>query len=125
MYPNVYTVGRLDYDTSGLLLLTNDGEFANLLMHPKFKIEKEYVVKVKGIPDRKELKQLETGIKLEDGLTAPAKVKMLSSDRKKNTAIIRIIIHEGKNRQIRRMIEALGYQVDKLKRERFGFFNIR
>ncbi len=120
----IYPVGRLDYDTSGLLLLTNDGEFANLLMHPKFKIEKEYVVKVKGIPDRKELKQLETGIKLEDGVTAPAKVKMLSSDRKKNTAIIRIIIHEGKNRQVRRMMEALGYQVEKLKRERFGFLTL-
>ncbi|MFB4211300.1 pseudouridine synthase [Shouchella sp. JSM 1781072] len=120
----IYPVGRLDYDTSGLLLLTNDGDFANLLMHPKFKIEKEYVVKIKGIPDRKELKQLETGVKLDDGVTAPAKVKLLSSDRKKNTSIIRIIIHEGKNRQVRRMMEAFGYEVEKLKRERFSFLTL-
>ncbi len=73
----IYPVGRLDYETSGLLLLTNDGEFANLLMHPRNEIEKVYVAKVKGIPLRENLKKLEKGIRLEDGKTAPAKVKML------------------------------------------------
>lgn len=116
----IYPVGRLDYDTSGVLLLTNDGEFANLLMHPKSEIEKVYVAKIKGIPLRESLKKLEKGIKLEDGKTAPAKVKMLSLDKKKQTSIIEIIIHEGRNRQVRRMFEAIGHDVMKLKRERYG-----
>ncbi|MFC7391520.1 pseudouridine synthase [Scopulibacillus cellulosilyticus] len=116
----VFPVGRLDYDTSGAIILTNDGEFANKLMHPKFEIDKEYVAKINGIPTKQELNRLKRGIKLEDGKTAPAEVKMLSADSKKKTAIIRLIIHEGRNRQVRRMFEALGYQVLKLKRERYG-----
>jgi 23S rRNA pseudouridine2605 synthase len=116
----IYPVGRLDYDTSGLLLMTNDGEFANLLMHPRSEIEKVYVAKIKGIPSKENLRKLEKGIKLEDGKTAPAKVKMLSSDKKKQTSIIELIIHEGRNRQVRRMLEAIGHQVLKLKRERYG-----
>jgi 23S rRNA pseudouridine2605 synthase len=116
----IYPVGRLDYDTSGLLILTNDGEFANLLMHPRGEIEKVYVVKIKGIPTKENLKKLERGIKLEDGKTAPAKVKMISMDKKKNSSIIEIAIHEGKNRQVRRMFEAIGHEVVKLKRERYG-----
>lgn len=116
----IYPVGRLDYDTSGLLILTNDGEFANLLMHPRGEIEKVYVVKTKGIPTKENLKKLERGIKLEDGKTAPAKVKMISLDKKKDTSIIEISIHEGKNRQVRRMFEAIGNEVVKLKRERYG-----
>jgi 23S rRNA pseudouridine2605 synthase len=117
----IYPVGRLDYDTSGLLLLTNDGEFANLLMHPKSEIEKVYVAKIKGIPVRESLRKLEKGIHLEDGKTAPAKVKMLSSDKQKQTSIVEITIHEGRNRQVRRMFEAIGHDVLKLKRERYGF----
>ncbi|MDQ0197450.1 23S rRNA pseudouridine(2605) synthase RluB [Neobacillus ginsengisoli] len=120
----IYPVGRLDYDTSGLLLLTNDGEFANLLMHPRNEIEKVYVAKVKGIPLRENLKKLEKGIRLEDGKTAPAKVKMLSLDKKKQTSIIEIVIHEGRNRQVRRMFEAIGHEVMKLKRERYGFLTL-
>ncbi|MBS4215810.1 MULTISPECIES: 23S rRNA pseudouridine(2605) synthase RluB [Neobacillus] len=120
----IFPVGRLDYDTSGLLLLTNDGEFANLLMHPKNEIEKVYVAKVKGIPLRENLKKLEKGIRLEDGKTAPAKVKLLSTDKKKQTSIVEIIIHEGKNRQVRRMFEAIGHEVLKLKRERYGFLTL-
>lgn len=116
----VYPVGRLDFDTSGLLLLTNDGEFANLLMHPRNEIEKVYIVKTKGIPSKEKLKNLQNGVMLEDGKTAPAKVKMLSLDKKKQTAIIEIIIHEGRNRQVRRMLEAIGHPVLKLKRERYG-----
>ncbi len=121
----IYPVGRLDYDTSGLLVLTNDGEFANLLMHPRNQIDKVYVAKVKGIPLRENLRKLERGIHLEDGKTAPAKVKMLSVDKKKGTAIIEITIHEGRNRQVRRMFEAIGHEVLKLKRERYGFLTLK
>ncbi|MED4883960.1 pseudouridine synthase [Bacillus sp. FSL W8-1127] len=121
----IYPIGRLDYDTSGLLLLTNDGEFANLLMHPRYKIEKTYIAKLKGIPPRPALKQLEKGVELEDGMTAPAKIKFLSGDRKKNTAIVEITIHEGRNRQVRRMFEKIGYPVLKLRRERFAFLTLQ
>ncbi|MEA1852938.1 pseudouridine synthase [Cytobacillus sp. OWB-43] len=120
----IYPVGRLDYDTSGLLLLTNDGEFANLLMHPRNEIEKVYVAKVKGIPSKESLNHLQRGVRLEDGKTAPARVKVLSSDKQKQTAIIELTIHEGRNRQVRRMFEAVGHQVQKLKRERYGFLQL-
>jgi 23S rRNA pseudouridine2605 synthase len=120
----IFPIGRLDYDTSGLLLLTNDGEFANSLMHPKHEMDKVYIAKVKGIPSREQLKSLDRGIKLEDGKTAPAKTKLISSDRKKNTAIVQIIIHEGRNRQVRRMFEAIGCPVMKLKRERYAFLTL-
>ncbi|WP_209122523.1 pseudouridine synthase [Alkalihalobacillus sp. BA299] len=120
----IFPVGRLDYDTSGLILLTNDGEFANLLMHPKHTIDKVYVAKIKGIPTREQLKQLKEGIRLEDGITAPAKVKLLSANKKNQTSIVQLTIHEGRNRQVRRMFEALGYQVMKLKRERYGFLDL-
>jgi len=121
----VYPIGRLDYDTSGLLLLTNDGEFANLLMHPRYQVEKMYIAKVKGIPSKTELKQLERGVMLEDGMTAPAKVKLKSLDKKKKTSIIEITIHEGRNRQVRRMFEKIGHLVLKLKRERYAFLDLR
>lgn len=120
----IYPVGRLDYDTSGLLLLTNDGEFANLLMHPSNEIEKVYVAKTKGIPSREKLTSLSRGIVLEDGKTAPAKVKLMTVDKKKDTAIVEIAIHEGRNRQVRRMFEAIGHPVLKLKRERYGFLTL-
>lgn len=120
----IYPVGRLDYDTSGLLLLTNDGEFANLLMHPSNEIEKVYVAKTKGIPSREKLTGLSRGIVLEDGKTAPARVKLMTVDKKKDTAIVEIAIHEGRNRQVRRMFEAIGHPVLKLKRERYGFLTL-
>ncbi|WP_226666928.1 23S rRNA pseudouridine(2605) synthase RluB [Metabacillus litoralis] len=120
----IYPVGRLDYDTSGILLLTNDGEFANILMHPRYEVDKSYVAKVKGIPTREKIKQLERGVMLEDGKTAPAHVKVLSVDKKKNTSIIEIVIHEGRNRQVRRMFEAIDHPVQKLKREKFAFLNL-
>lgn len=120
----IYPIGRLDYDTSGLLVLTNDGDFANLLMHPKNEIDKVYVAKVKGIPSKENLRKLEKGIRLEDGKTAPARVKLLSADNKKQSAIVEITIHEGRNRQVRRMFEAIGHDVVKLKRERYGFLTL-
>ncbi|RFU67798.1 rRNA pseudouridine synthase [Peribacillus saganii] len=121
----IYPVGRLDYDTSGLLILTNDGEFANVLMHPKHEVDKVYVAKVKGIPLRESLKKLDRGIKLEDGMTAPARTRVISVDKKKQTSIVEITIHEGRNRQVRRMFEAIGHPVMKLKRERYGFLTLQ
>ncbi|GGC99943.1 pseudouridine synthase [Pontibacillus salipaludis] len=119
----VYPVGRLDYDTSGLIILTNDGSFAQSLMHPKHQIDKVYVAKIKGIPTKEELQSMKKGIKSDGEHLKAIHTKMLSSDRKKNTSIIQMVLHEGKNRQIRRMFDALGYPVDKLKRERYGFLS--
>ncbi len=116
----IFPVGRLDYDTSGIIILTNDGDFSYLMTHPKFGIKKKYVAKVKGIPQREALKKLERGIELEDGKTAPAHVKMQTVDKKTNTAIIEITISEGKNRQVRRMFEAIDCPVQKLRRESFA-----
>ncbi|MFC4410998.1 pseudouridine synthase [Chungangia koreensis] len=128
LFPHVeerlFPVGRLDYETSGLLLMTNDGEFSYLMTQPKFKIDKTYIAKVKGIPTREQLKLLSKGIDLEDGKTAPAKVKLQSSDRKTGKAIIEITIHEGRNRQVRRMFDAIGCPVQKLRRERFAFLTL-
>jgi 23S rRNA pseudouridine2605 synthase len=117
----IFPVGRLDYDTSGVLILTNDGDFANKLMHPRHGVEKEYIARIDGIPDRKALSRLAKGVNLDDGKTSPAEVTLITADRKKNTAVVSLIIHEGKNRQVRRMFEALGLKVLKLKRERYGF----
>ncbi|MBB5172952.1 pseudouridine synthase [Texcoconibacillus texcoconensis] len=121
----IYPIGRLDSDTSGLILLTNDGEFANQLMHPSYRIPKTYIAKVKGLPLNQELKQLERGVKLDGKKTAPAKVKRIKSNRKKGTTVIEITIHEGRNRQVRRMFDAIGYPVDKLKRERYGMITLK
>ncbi|MDG5787653.1 pseudouridine synthase [Evansella sp. AB-P1] len=121
----IFPVGRLDYDTSGLILLTNDGDFANLLMHPKHKVVKTYIAKVEGIPLRESLKKLERGVMLEDGKTAPAQVKVKRSDKKKGTSIVEISIHEGRNRQVRRMFDAIGHPVVKLKREQYGFLHLK
>lgn len=121
----IFPVGRLDYDTSGALLLTNDGDLANKLMHPKYKIDKHYVAKVKGIVTKEDAKKLAKGVQLEDGKTAPAQVKVESVDRKKGTSVVALTIHEGRNRQVRRMFEALGYEVQKLKRERYGFLDLK
>ena len=124
VYQRIFPVGRLDYDTTGLLLLTNDGEFSNLMTHPKFKIDKTYIARVKGIPTKQGLMKLQSGIKLEDGKTAPAKVSMTSFDESAGKAICEITIHEGRNRQVRRMFEAIGTPVVKLKRERFAFLDL-
>jgi len=120
----VYPVGRLDYNTEGLLLMTNDGELTHSLIHPSHKIYKTYLVKVKGIPPEEKLDMLRVGIKLEDGKTAPAKIDMIEIDRDKDTATLEITIHEGKNRQIRRMCEAIGYPVKQLKRIKFAFLTL-
>ena len=121
----LYPVGRLDYDTSGLIIMTNDGELANMLMHPRYKIEKTYVAKVKGIPTNDDLKQLRKGIQLDAKYySAPAKARILSSDKHTNTAIVSLTIHEGRYHQVKLMLEKLGHPVKKLKREKYGFLTL-
>jgi pseudouridine synthase len=114
----VFPVGRLDYNSAGLLLLTNDGELARRLMHPRFGVKKVYRVKLSACPTNEHLAALRAGIRLEDGMTAPARVRILEKLRK--NAWIEIEIHEGRNRQVRRMFDALGYFVEKLIRVREG-----
>lgn len=112
--PRVFSVGRLDADTEGLLLLTNDGDLAHRLTHPSFGVDKEYLAEVEGTPSRGALRQLREGIALDDGPTSPAKVSVLDG------SILRITIHEGRNRQVRRMCEAVGHPVRRLVRTRIG-----
>jgi len=112
----VFPVGRLDYNTEGLLLLTNDGELAQNLTHPKNEINKSYRVAVVGIVPQEKLDLLRLGVKLEDGVTAPAIVDLVEYDHEKNISVFNITIHEGKNRQIRRMCDYIGYPVRQLKR---------
>lgn len=116
----LFPVGRLDVDTSGLMLLTNDGELANLLTHPSHEIEKTYVAIVRGAITARALERLEKGIGLEDGLTAPAKARLISWSRKENTSTVEITIHEGRKRQVRRMLDAVGHRVMRLQRTRLG-----
>lgn len=120
--PRVFPVGRLDSATEGLLLLTNDGELAQRLTHPSFGVEKEYLAKVEGIPDRGALRRLREGVELEDGLTAPAKVGVVGDPR---DGVLRIVVHEGRNRQVRRMCEAIGHPVVRLVRIRVGPLTLR
>ncbi|MNW50147.1 Ribosomal large subunit pseudouridine synthase B [compost metagenome] len=116
----LYPVGRLDYDTEGLLLLTNDGHFAHLLTHPKHHVPKTYHATVKGVPHGSELDKLKKGVMLEDGMTAPAEVEYHDIDPEGKESTISITIHEGRNRQVRRMFEAINHPVIKLKRISFG-----
>ncbi|WP_084078662.1 pseudouridine synthase [Desulfitobacterium chlororespirans] len=116
----VYPVGRLDYDTSGLLLLTNDGDLAHRLMHPSYGVEKTYRVEVgEKIPEQA-LKRLERGVLLEDGKTAPARIREVSPKGRGSGPAYEITIHEGRNRQVRRMFKAIGFPLSALKRMRFG-----
>lgn len=112
--PRVFPVGRLDGETEGLLLLTNDGDMAHRLTHPSFGVEKEYLVSVRGAPGRGTLRRLREGVELDDGLTASARVTAVDD------SLLRITIHEGRNRQIRRMCEAVGHPVTRLVRTRIG-----
>lgn len=118
----IYPVGRLDYDTSGLLLLTNDGEFTNLMIHPRFKIDKEYQACVSGRIMDQELQILRQGVVLADGLTAPAQVRLIRRDAQ--ASVIRMTIHEGRNRQIKRMCAAIGHPLLRLSRIGLGFLSL-
>jgi 23S rRNA pseudouridine2605 synthase len=112
--PRVFPVGRLDADTEGLLLLTNDGELAHRLTHPSFGVDKEYLAEVRGSPSRGALRALRQGVALDDGPTAPAKASLVSP------TVVRLVIHEGRNRQVRRMCAAVGHPVARLVRTRIG-----
>ena len=112
--PRVFPVGRLDADSEGLLLLTNDGELTQRLTHPSFGVDKEYLVWVSGTPSRGAQRRLRLGVQLDDGVTAPARVATVAPD------LLRITIHEGRNRQIRRMCDAVGHPVRRLVRVRIG-----
>lgn len=121
----IYPVGRLDYDTTGALLLTNDGEFANILMHPNNQVDKVYLAKLNGIIKGEEINQLKNGVMIDDTLVKASRVKLKKVDPTKNTSMVEITIHEGKNHQVKRMFEAVGFLVDKLTRERIGIFQIK
>lgn len=114
----VYPVGRLDYSSEGLLLLTNDGDFAYQLTHPSHNIPKTYRVRVKGIPTEREIEHLSKGIDLDNRVTKPAKVIFI--DIREGNALFEITIYEGRNRQVRRMFEKIGYEVVRLKRIKIG-----
>ena len=116
----VYPVGRLDKDSEGMLIFTNDGEFANKIMHPRNSIYKIYRVTVRPSITEKQLEKLETGIEIDGRKTAPAIVHVLVQDKEQNRVVLEMILHEGKNREIRRMCEAVGLQVARLKRTQIG-----
>ncbi len=112
----LYPMGRLDYDSSGLILLSNDGELMQKLIHPSFEVEKTYLADIDGMISSEEITRLEKGVKVEDYVTAPAKIRLLKSDDRHKTSRLEVIIHEGKNREIRKMFETLGYKVSRLHR---------
>jgi 23S rRNA pseudouridine2605 synthase len=118
----VYPVGRLDYNTEGLLLLTNDGDWANRLMHPRHEIDKEYHVRVRGKVHKSQIDQLSAGVLIDDKKTAPATVRLIKDGDQNDW--LSITIHEGRNRQIRRMCEAVSLSVVRLKRVRYGTLEI-
>jgi len=122
----VYPVGRLDYDTSGVLILTNDGEFSNEMTHPRFHLSKSYEVKINGLLETDQIKLLESGIRLDDGtVTQPAKLRITNKNLEKKTTEFELTIQEGKNRQIKRMMEALNFEVTRLHRFKFAFITIK
>jgi 23S rRNA pseudouridine2605 synthase len=116
--PRVFPVGRLDYDSEGLLVLTNDGELTQLLTHPSHGVPKAYLAEVVGVPTAGELRALREGVELDDGPTAPARVAIVGTQ--PSGAALELVIHEGRNRQVRRMCEAIGHPVNRLVRTRIG-----
>lgn len=121
----IYPIGRLDYDTTGLLLLTNDGNLANYLMHPKNKVDKVYLAKISGFLTGDEIKKLTNGVYIDGIKTAKAKIKVRKNDYKNKTSLVNITIHEGKNHQVKKMFEAVNHEVLKLKRERVAFLDLK
>ena len=121
----IYPVGRLDYDTTGVLLLTNDGEFANILMHPTSNVDKVYMAKLEGIIKGEQINKLKDGVELDGEIVKPSRVKLKKVDPKSNSCMVQITIHEGKNHQVKRMFESVGFPVAKLKREKEAFFDLK
>ena len=120
----IYPIGRLDYDSSGIILLTNDGNLSNKLMKPNSEIDKVYIAKVEGILTGYDIKRLKEGVIIDGKKTSRASVKLKSISKEKNTSLVEITIHEGRNRQIRKMVETLGKKVIKLKREKYAFLDL-
>ena len=120
----VYPIGRLDYETSGLLLLTNDGDLTYKLTHPKHEVDKTYVARVKGKLTKEEIERFKTGHKIEDYTTAPAKLKVIKYDEQRDSSLLEIKIHEGKNRQVRKMCKAINHPVLRLRRSAMGKIKI-
>lgn len=121
----IYPVGRLDYDTTGILLLTNDGELANMLMSPKSEVDKTYIAKIEGAIKVSDIQRLRNGVVIEGFKTSKAKVKVKYIDKKKNTSVVVLTIHEGKNHQVKKMFEVLGYKVTKLRREKYANLDLK
>ena len=121
----IYPVGRLDYDTTGAILLTNDGELTNKLIHPKNNIDKIYLAKVSGIITGTDIHKLENGLKIDNYKTSPAKVKLKSFDKKSNTSMVLLTIHEGHNHQVKKMFEVIGFDVIKLTRISFAGMDVK
>lgn len=116
----IYPIGRLDYDTTGIILLTNDGNLANKLMHPSSNIEKKYIAKVNGLVTGYEIKKLREGVIVDGKKTHRAKVNLKSYDKKSDKSLVELIIHEGRNHQVKKMFEAINHDVLKLKREKYA-----
>ncbi|NLQ93923.1 rRNA pseudouridine synthase [Streptococcus mutans] len=120
----IYPVGRLDWDTSGLLILTNDGDFTDKMLHPRHEIDKVYVARVKGLASKDNLRPLTKGIVIDGKKTQPARYRIVKTDREKNRSVVELTIHEGRNHQVKKMFEAVGLVVDKLSRTRFGTLDL-
>ena len=121
----IYPVGRLDYDTTGAIILTNDGELTNLLLHPSNNIEKVYLAKIKGIIKGEDIFKLKNGVVIDNRKTSKCRVKLKSYDKKTNTSLVELTIHEGRNHQVKKMFESVGYDVIKLTRIRFSFLDVK
>lgn len=121
----IYPVGRLDYDTTGALLLTNDGEFANIVMHPSSDLEKVYLAKLEGIIKGEQINKLKNGVSLDGKLVKASRVKLKKVDNTTNKSLVEITIHEGLNHQVKRMFESVGFHVEKLTRKQIGFFDVK
>ncbi len=120
----LYPVGRLDYDTTGALLLTNDGELTNLLIHPRNKVDKVYIAKVRGFFDKESSLKMSRGVIIDGVKTAKCFVKLKKFDKKSNSSLVEVVIHEGRNHQVKKMFNAVGFDVLKLKREMFAFLDV-
>ncbi len=120
----IFPIGRLDYDTTGVLLLTNDGEFSNILMHPNDKIDKVYIAKIRGIIKGDAINKLKNGVVIDGRKCEKCRVKLRKVNTTNNTSTVEIVIHEGRNHQVKKMFEKVGFEVLKLKRERVGIFTL-
>lgn len=117
----IYPVGRLDYDTTGVILLTNDGELTNQLTHPSFEVEKTYIAKVTGLVHKTAIKKLEEGLTLDGYKSRPAKARIIEVNKRNNTSIVELTIHEGKKHQVKNMLKKVGHPVEKLNRDKYAF----